>query len=414
MVSVCFYFQLHQPYRLNKYQVFDIGRAKNYFDDMKNIGVLQKVAGKCYLPSNKMMLELIRKTDEKFKVSYSMTGVLFEQLRDHAPEVIQSFQDLSKTGNVEFLSETYYHSLSFLFSKGEFKEQINMHKRLIKKEFKQIPTIFRNTELVYNNELANFIENMGYKGILGEGADHILQWRSPNFLYSPKTTRKIKLLLKNYKLSDDVAFRFSSRDWNEWPLNAEKYAAWINAVNGNGNVVNLFLDYETLGEHQWEDTGIFEFFKQLPFEILKNNDNNFMTPSEVVKNYDTVSELDVHNIVSWADVERDLSAWIGNNMQMLAIRKLYEVGQEIIQTRNEEFANLWRRLQTSDHFYYMCTKWFNDGDVHKYFNPYDTPHDAFIAYMNVLADLKIRIKNWRLENEKKNFERRSRKNLARL
>ncbi len=240
--------------------------------------------------------------------------------------------------------------------------------------FKQNPSIFRNTELVYNNELANFVESMGYKGILAEGADHILGWRSPNFIYTPKTTSRIKLLLKNYKLSDDVAFRFSDRSWKEWPLTVDKYTSWINAVNGNGNLVNLFMDYETFGEHQWADTGIFDFLRHLPQELLKHPDNDFKTPSEAIKTYNPVAELDIHNPISWADIERDTSAWDGNDMQ------------------DKKLINDWRNLQTSDHFYYMCTKWFNDGDVHKYFNPYDNPYDAFITFMNILNDINFRLK----------------------
>ncbi len=397
MVAICFYFQLHQPYRLRKYPVFDIGHNKNYYDDTKNIGILNKIKEKCYLPANKLMLDLINKTDGKFKVAYSITGVLLEQLAVNAPEVIQSFQDLSKTGNVEFLSETYYHTLSYLCSKDEFKEQISMHKKLMKRLFHQNPKVFRNTELVYNNEIASYIEKLGYKGILAEGADYILGWRSPNYVYKPVNTNKIKLLLKNYKLSDDIAFRFSEPSWKEYPLTADRYANWISSINGAGDVVNLFMDYETLGEHQWESTGIFKFFEHLPFELLKHPDNKFMTPSEVIDNHPAISEIDIHNIISWADIERDLSAWLGNKMQNFAIYKLYEIEQNVKSLNNNKILEDWRRLQTSDLFYYMCTKWFNDGDVHKYFNPYDSPHDAFITFMNVLEDLKLRIKKEKTE-----------------
>ena len=397
MVAICFYFQLHQPYRLRKYPVFDIGHNKNYYDDTKNIGILNKIKEKCYLPANKLMLDLINKTDGKFKVAYSITGVLLEQLAVNAPEVIQSFQDLSKTGNVEFLSETYYHTLSYLYSKDEFKEQISMHKKLMKRLFHQNPKVFRNTELVYNNEIASYIEKLGYKGILAEGADYILGWRSPNYVYKPVNTNKIKLLLKNYKLSDDIAFRFSEPSWKEYPLTADRYANWISSINGAGDVVNLFMDYETLGEHQWESTGIFKFFEHLPFELLKHPDNKFMTPSEVIDNHPAISEIDIHNIISWADIERDLSAWLGNKMQNFAIYKLYEIEQNVKSLNNNKILEDWRRLQTSDLFYYMCTKWFNDGDVHKYFNPYDSPHEAFIIFMNVLEDLKLRIKKEKTE-----------------
>ena len=324
MVSVCFYFQVHQPRRLRKFNVFDIGKNADYYDHDKNKSVLQKVANKCYLPANKVILNLIKEIPE-FKVSYSLSGVVLEQFEDYAPDVLSSFQELVDTGNVEILSETYYHSLSFLFSKNEFKEQISLHKKKIKSLFNYTPRVFRNTELIYNNELANFIEKLGYIGIMAEGADHILGWKSPNFIYKPKTTNSIKLLLKNYKLSDDIAFRFSARWWSEWPLTVDKYVEWINSINGNGNTVNLFMDYETFGEHQWEDKGIFEFLKHLPHEILKHPDNDFVTPSEAVKKYKDVAELDYPHYVSWADVERDLSAWTGNHMQQEAMKEIYNL-----------------------------------------------------------------------------------------
>ncbi len=393
MVSVCFYFQVHQPFRLKNYSVFDIGNNAGYFDEKKNKEIMQKVAKKCYFPTNKIMLDLINKHDGKFKISYSLSGVAIDQFERYAPEVLDSFMDLNDTGCVEFLNETYYHSLSFLHSKEEFKEQVIMHKKKIRSLFNQRPTVFRNTELIFNNELANLIQRMGYKGILAEGADHILDWRSPNFLYTAKTAPKLKMLLKNYKLSDDIAFRFSNRGWNEWPLTVDKYTKWVNSINGNGNVLNLFMDYETFGEHQWEDTGIFDFLRTLPQELLKHPDNNFITPSEAVKRYNPVAELDIHCPVSWADIERNTSAWDGNKMQQSAIQKLYFIEGMVKRSGNNKLIENWRKLQTSDHFYYMCTKWFNDGDVHKYFNPYENPYDAFITFMNVLNDVNLRLDN---------------------
>ncbi len=351
---------------------------------------MAKVVKKCYMPTNNLLLNLIRNHPE-FKVSFSFTGVFLEQLEERYPKVLDSFQKLVDTGNVEVLSETHYHSLAFLYSKKEFKRQVTMHGKKIEQLFGVKPQVFRNTELIYNNELAKRVEDMGYKAILAEGADHILQWRSPNFVYRPKTTENIRLLLKNYRLSDDVAFRFSQRTWNEWPLTAPKYASWVNNINGNGQVVNLFMDYETFGEHQWAETGIFKFLKHLPNELLKHPDNDFKTPSEVARDYKPVAELDIHNPISWADVERDLSAWLGNKMQQSAVSKLYELENEVKATQDKDLIEDWRKLQTSDHFYYMCTKWFNDGDVHKYFNPYDSPYDAFITFMNIIHDLKHRI-----------------------
>ncbi len=395
MASVCFYFQVHQPYRIKPYRVFDIGKDSEYFNDnsekdLNNEKILKKVAFKSYLPANAVLLELLKKHPE-FKVSFSMSGVFLEQLERFSPETLESFQKLVKTGRVEILSETYYHSLSFLYSKEEFRKQVRLHGKKIKDIFGVKPTVFRNTELIYNNELANEVESMGYKGIISEGADHVLGWRSPNFLYKPKNTKKIKLLLKNYKLSDDIAFRFSSKDWDGYPLTAPQFAKWVSSVNGNGNLVNLFMDYETFGEHQWEDTGIFDFLRHLPGEVLKHPDNDFVTPSEAIDRYDDVGELDVHHFMSWADVERDLSAWLSNSLQHDAINKLYALEGDVLRTKDKKIIEDWRKLQTSDHFYYMCTKWFADGDVHKYFNPYESPYDAFIVFMNTINDLKLRI-----------------------
>ncbi|MGD8787705.1 MAG: glycoside hydrolase family 57 protein, partial [Phycisphaerales bacterium] len=316
---------------------------------------------------------------------------LLEQFQLFSPEVMSTFDALAQTGCVEFLAETYYHSLSFLYSPDEFVEQVNKHTEAINHYFGQKPRVFRNTELIYNNDLATLIESAGnFDAIITEGADHILGYRSPNFLYRPQNCNKLKLLLKNYALSDDIAFRFSNRDWSQWPLTADKFSQWISDVNGNGNVVNLFMDYETFGEHQWEDTGIFDFMRHLPYEVLKHPDNNFKTPSEVVQCYEPVGVVDVPHIISWADIERDLSAWVGNAMQSNAIHELYRLEKQIKQTSDERIIADWRKLQASDHFYYMCTKYFADGDVHKYFNPYDSPYDSYINFMNVLDNLHSR------------------------
>jgi len=399
MVSVCFYFQVHQPYRLRRYSIFEIGGNHNYFNHERNKKELFKIVEKCYLPTNHLMLELLNRYPE-MKLAYSFSGSILEQFEEHDRSVLNSFQKLVDTGRVEVLDETYHHSLAWIYSKNEFKNQIILHRKKVKDIFGVTPSVFRNTELIYNNELANFVQGMGYKGILAEGADHILGWRSPNFLYTAKTAPKVKLLLKNYRLSDDIAFRFSEKSWKEWPLTADKFGNWVSAVNGNGNVVNLFMDYETFGEHQWSDTGIFEFMRHLPGEILKHRDNDFVTPSEAIDRYSPVAELDIHNLISWADIERDLSAWMGNKIQQTALAELYKLEPEILATNNSQLIEDWRKLQTSDHFYYMCTKWFADGDVHKYFNPYDSPYEAFISYMNVLNDLKIRIEESKVVEKK--------------
>lgn len=406
MPAVCFYFQVHQPKRVKKYRVFDIGHDHDYFNDSSNSNtnnkkIMAKVMQKCYIPANSLLEQLIKKYP-KFKISFSLSGIFIEQMEEDFPELLESFKRLAEAGRdpsgdptknrVEFLSETYYHSLAFLYSKEEFKKQVEMHKKKIKEHFNQIPVVFRNTELIYNNELGVEIEKMGYQGVLTEGADHILDWRSPNFLYQSLGTQNLKMLLKNYKLSDDIAFRFSSKEWSEWPLTVPKFGQWVSAVNGNGELINLFMDYETFGEHQWEDTGIFHFLEALPEEILKHPDNSFVTPSEAVTRFNPVSELDIHNFVSWADVERDLSAWRSNPIQHDALAKIYALEDDVLSTGDQQLIDDWRRLQTSDHFYYMCTKWWNDGDVHKYFSPYGSPYEAFINYMNALQDIKLRVK----------------------
>ncbi len=391
MVSVCFYFQVHQPERLRRYSVFEIGKSHDYFDEKKNREVLQKVAGKCYLPMNRLLLELIKQHGSKFKVSFSISGVALDQFERYAPEVLESFKELAATGCVEFLAETYYHSLSFLKHTEEFDRQVDAHSKRIEELFGQTPKVFRNTELIFNNELAHHLQGRGFTAVLAEGADHILGWRSPNHLYTAVTAPGIKVLLKNYRLSDDVAFRFSDKGWKEHPLTVQKYAQWVNAVNGNGNVVNLFMDYETFGEHQWADTGIFQFMRALPGELLKHPDNSFKTPSEVAAAFQPVGVLDMHSFVSWADLERDLSAWLGNNMQRAAMEELYAMRDMVYASGDTKLIDDWRRLTTSDHFYYMCTKWFSDGDVHKYFNPYETPYDGYIAFMNVLNDVALRV-----------------------
>lgn len=389
MASVCFYFQVHQPFRLRHYTVFD--RSPRYFDEFKNASICRKVADKCYLPTNRLLLDIIRRHEGRFRVAFSLTGVIIEQFQKYCPEVISTFDALAQTGCVEFLAETYYHSLSFLYSKNEFVEQINKQCELIERLFGQRPRVFRNTELIYNNQLAQMIEAMGrFDGIIAEGADHILGHRHSNFVYRPASCQRLKLLLKNYSLSDDIAFRFSNRQWKEYPLMADKFARWVNNVNGNGQVINLFMDYETFGEHQWHDTGIFDFMQHLPEEVLKHTDNNFKTPGEVIDSYEPVDTVDVPHIISWADTERDLSAWLGNAMQSNAIHELYKMEKMIKQTANLELLEDWRKLQTSDHFYYMCTKYFSDGDVHKYFNPYESPYDSYINFMNVLGNLKER------------------------
>jgi alpha-amylase len=372
--------------------VFDIGRNHQYFDEQKNREVMRKVMNKCYLPANAVLLELINRYPGRFKVSFSISGVCLEQMKLYAPEALESFKALARTGQVEFLAETYYHSLSFLYDKEEFRQQVQHQINTIQGLFGQTPKVFRNTELIYNNELAYHVEQMGFNAILAEGWDPVLGWRSPNFVYKSKMTSNLRLLMKNYRLSDDVAFRFSNRGWQEWPLTVEKYTRWVNSVNGNGQTINLFMDYETFGEHQWEDTGIFEFLRALPGQHLSHPHNDFKTVSEVAAAYPAMDEVDVHNFVSWADLERDLTAWVGNRMQQSALEELYHLGEAVKRTEDVQLIEDWRKLTTSDHFYYMCTKWFSDGDVHKYFSPYESPYEGYIAFMNVMNDVALRAK----------------------
>lgn len=397
MPAICLYLHCHQPYRLNKYSVFDIGTHRAYFDDEKNLAILKRVVEKSYLPTNRLLLKLIKNARGKFMVSMSVSGVLLEQLENHYPAVIKSIKDLVDTGCCELVSETYYHSLASLYSKEEFVQQVGLQNKMLKKLFGVKPTFLRNTELVYNNEIAKTVSDLGFAGILAEGWDEILGWRSPNFLYKAKDS-PLLLLVRNYRLSDDIGFRFTNRAWKEWPLTAEKFVDWVNLQNIEDKepITNLFMDYETFGEHHWKDSGIFDFLEAFCWKALENPRNSFTTPSRIAAAFKPQGELDFWRLVSWADTERDLSAWTGNKMQQSALDKTYSLEKRIKQTGNLKLADEWRKLQTSDHFYYMCTKWFSDGDVHKYFNPYESPYESFIAFMNIYNDLDIRLKSYPL------------------
>lgn len=392
------YFQVHQPFRLRTYRFFDIGADHHYYDDYQNRYLTRRIAEKCYLPANKLLLDLINKYKGKFKVSFSISGVALQQFTEYAPEVITSFQKLASTGNVEFLAETYAHSLVALKSKTEFANQINMQVDLIQELFGQRPTAFRNTELVYSDEIGEMVNELGFKVMLAEGAKHILGWKSPNFIYNNSYQPALKVLLRNFRLSDDIAFRFSEQSWSEWPLTAEKYVDWINAVDVKQPVINLFMDYETFGEHQWKETGIFDFLTSLPEKAFQNSDIVFRTPTELSDSLESVGSIHVPFPASWADEERDLTAWLGNELQDEAFDTLYSLTQKVRLVQDDAIKRDWLYLQSSDHFYYMCTKWFSDGEVHKYFNPYNSPYEAFINYMNVLSDFSIRVDNWIADN----------------
>lgn len=392
--AIVLYLHVHQPFRVRHYTIFDAGREHNYFDahyDAResNERILHKVAQKSYLPTNQVLKELLEQYPE-FKISLSITGTAIEQFESWAPDVLDSFKDLVRTGRVEIIGETYYHSLAFFYSRSEFERQVTMHREKIEAVFGQTPKVFRNTELAYNNDLAYWADKAGYKGILAEGWDPILGWRSPNFMYRPSHTDNIKLLLKNYRLSDDIAFRFSETSRSALPLTASTFAHWL-SESGDATNFNLFMDYETFGEHQWEDTGVFDFLRHLPAEWLKGDNHTFMTASEAIDTFEPMDEVDMPQTVTWADTERDLTAWLGNKMQHEAIQALFDQEQAVLDSGDEALITDWRKLTSSDHFYYMCTKWFNDGDVHAYFSPYQTPYEAFINFMNAWHDMSFRL-----------------------
>ncbi len=391
MRTICLYFQIHQPFRFRRYRFFDIGDSHYYYDDYTNKAVMQKIAKKCYLPANEIILDLINKNKNKFKVSYSISGLAIEQFELYAPEVLESFKKLAKTGCVEFLAETYSHSLASLISEQEFIAQIKAHSAKIETLFGQKPTVFRNTELIYNDAIGEIVANMGFKAMLTEGAKHILGWKSPNYLYYNVNNPKLKLLLKNFKLSDDIAFRFSDKGWRDYPLTPEKFTDWLNDIESKEEIINLFMDYETFGEHQWKETGIFDFLKAFPKEVLRKTDFTFSTPSLIANDFEAIAPLNVPHPISWADEERDLTAWLGNELQDEAFNKLFGLAEKINLITDAKIKTDWLRLQTSDHFYYMCTKIFSDGDVHEYFNPFNSPYEAFINYMNILSDFIIRV-----------------------
>jgi len=412
--SICFYFEVHQPLRLNNFSYFDINKNKDYFD-ISNKEILNKVAKKCYFPTNKLILKLISKYPE-FRCAYSLSGVFIDQCEMYNPKLLESFKELVATNKVEILSETYYHSLSYLYKKDEFIDQILLHRKKIWQLFKKKPQVFRNTELIYSNKVAEYAKRLGFKAVLSEGWEKYLHWRSPNFLYKAKPSnlgafnekmlinkrfreeidQDIFLLLKNYKLSDDIAFRFSNKKWTSYPLTAEKYANWIQKAPGE--TINLFMDYETFGEHQWEDSGIFKFLEKLPEELKKRN-IGFRTPSETIKQLSVKDTISIPNLLSWADFERDISAWNDNKMQKEALKKVYELSplvKKVITNissteKAQKFLDTWRYLQTSDHFYYMSTKYWSDGDVHTYFSHYESPYDAYINYMNILNDFRQKL-----------------------
>ncbi len=396
--GITLYMHIHQPWRIRDYSVFDTAVNHDYFaardtTERDNRAVFEKVAEKSYRPMNQLLLSLLERHPE-FKVSLSITGTWIEQAEAWAPDVIEQIQAMVATGRVEIVAETYYHSLAFFYSRTEFEQQVDLHRERIEQLFGYTPLAFRNTELAYNDELAQWADQAGYETILAEGWDPVLEWRSPNYVYRPAGAERIKLLLKNYRLSDDVAFRFSNKQWADWPLDAGKYHQWMDAAFSDGApLVNLFMDFETFGEHQWEDTGIFQFFDAFVSRWLETENNTFYTVSEASRSQEPVGEISMPHTVTWADSERDLTAWLGNSLQHEAMRYLYALEDDVLRSGDIQLIGDWRRMQTSDHVYYMCTKWFNDGDVHAYFSPYESPYDAFLYFMNALRDMRYRLMN---------------------
>ena len=396
MRSVVLYLHMHQPWRLKHYNIFSVDHdhdywtEKDYYAGTNNERIFKKVADKSYRPMLKLLEKCVKSYDG-FKFSLSITGTFLDQAEKWAPDVIETLKRLTKTGRVEIVAETYYHSLAFFYDRKEFEAQVKQHQDRIHKLFGVKSQVFRNTELSYNDDLAKWADEYGFKGILAEGWDKILEWRSPNYVYRPEGCKNIKLLMKNYRLSDDIAFRFSDKHWKEWPLTVEKYMRWVETDTLRGPLINLFMDFETFGENIWEDTGIFKFFEHFVYTWLKDKDNRFMTVSEACDSDEPTAEISMPWTVTWADTERDLTAWLGNSMQHEAMKALYEIKDEVLATGDRKLIEDWRRLQTSDHPYYMCTKYFNDGDVHAYFSPYDSPYDAFLYFMNSLRDMRGRL-----------------------
>jgi alpha-amylase len=393
MTAIVFYFQAHQPYRLNRFRYEDVGQGKAYFDDGLNRMIVERVAERCYLAMNEVLAEVIESTEGRFRCAFALSGTLLTQLERWAPKALDSFVALSRTGAVEFVCETAYHSLASVGDADEFVAQVEEQRERLKELFGIAPTAFRNTELILSNAIARQVEDMGFVCQLGEGVDRLLEWRSPRRVYRSEGCDRLKLLLRDYQFSDDIAFRFSNREWPEYPLMAERYAKWLQRATPDDAFVGLFMDYETFGEHQNADTGVLEFMRHLPKHVLDNERFSFQTPSEVAARHEPVAELDVPEPLSWADKERDLTAWLGNDMQKEAHARLYEILPTVraaAQAGRPELLALWRKLSTSDHVYYMSTKWHSDGDVHEYFTPYDSPHDSFIIFMHVLDDLSAR------------------------
>lgn len=400
MRSVCLYFRVHQPYRLRTYRFFDIGENHYYYDDYSNRSTIRRNAENCFIPANEILLNSIKASGKSFKVAFSISGTALEQIERFAPEALSGFKKLAKTGNVEFIGETHAHSLASVFSSEEFSNQVKKHNKRLKSLFGHEPTTFSNTELIYSDAIGDLVSGLGFQTMITEGAKHILGWKSPNYVYCNNINPKLKLLLRNFQMSDDLTFRFGQKEWSEWPLTAEKFVDWLNSLDPKQEIVNIFIDYLTFGEFQKADTGIFGFLSALPSMVLNNTDFTFSTPSEISKNYQPVSAINSREMISWADEERDLTAWLGNEMQKEALNKIYINEPKVAGCTDNELLNDWYNLQSSDHFYYMSTKWFSGGEIHPQNNPYSSPYDAFINYMNVISDFSLRLDEYHEKSQK--------------
>lgn len=386
--AICLHFQLHQPVTLIKYHFFDIGKNSDYYDDFANRSALKKMAENCYLPASRMMLDLIKKYDGEFKISLSVSGLMLELLQHYTPEVIDIVRELVATGCVEMTVQPYSHSLSSVTDKEEFISQVKRHDTLIRELFGTIPQTFCNTELIYSDEIGETVASLGYKAVITEGAKHVLGWKSPNFLYTNSINPKLKLLLRNSSLSNDINERFTDTSWSEWPLTADKYALWLRAAEQNDEIITLVIDYNQLVEHNHKKSGIFDFFWHLPEKLIPHN-FRFMTPTEIASEYQPVASLFVPYPISAVDEERDLTPWMGNELQTEAIEVLYKLKKDIDELNYDILTRDFNCLQDSHYFLYMCTKLFTDKKVRE--TPYDTPYEAFINYMNILSDMEIRV-----------------------
>mgnify|MGYP000006603438 CR=1 FL=1 len=390
MKTICLYFEIHQIIHLKRYRCFDIGRDHYYYDDYENERGISDIAERSYIPALSALIEMAKNHGDTFKVALSISGVALEQLEVHAPGVIELLHQLNETGCCEFLCEPYSHGLSSLANEDCFREEVERMRTKIKQIFGKEPKVFRNSSLIYSNDIGATIADMGFKGMLTEGAKHILGWKSPNYLYSSAAAPKLKMLLKNYKMSDDISFRFSNYEWSDYPLTAEKFISWVKNYPEEEPIVNLFMNYETLGELQPRESGIFEFMKALP-RFAEQEGVGFCTPTEAISKLKPVDMLSVPYPMSWADEARDTSAWLGNTLQNEAFRKLYSVAERVRLCDDRRLKQDWYYLQASDHFYYMCTKYLSDGAVHSHYSPYDSPYEAFTNYMNVLSDFIVRV-----------------------